>query len=158
MWPCTRVLASLLTVYISKLELGASTTLYRFSLNTSTPSQWKLCPPEHQEVSSFLVREQRISCNVTYPDYHVYYWSCLKQILLCLNRLIISPTAITPSECVCNVYHPYPSWMITSTVCDPHHGWMPEFSFYAASSLQQHSRWKHKMKKIRGLSRTLAAF
>lgn len=162
--PCTYLdLASLLTVYISawSLELGASTMLYRFSLNTSTPSQWKLCRPEHQEVSSFLVRGQRIGCNVTYPDHPVYYWCCLKQILLCLNRLIISPAAFTPSEwrvCVCNAYHPYPSWMITSAVCDPHHGWMPEFSFYAASPLQQHSRWKHKMKKIRGLSWTLAAF
>lgn len=44
--------------------------------------------------------------------------------------------------CVSHVYRPYPSWMITSALCDPHHGWTPEFSFYAASSAQQQSRWK----------------
>lgn len=44
--------------------------------------------------------------------------------------------------CVTSVYQPYTSWMITSTLCNPLHGWMPEFFFYAASSPQQHSRWK----------------
>lgn len=52
-------LDSLLTIYISKLDLGASTTIYRFSLNTSTASPWKLCSSEHEEVSSFQVREQK---------------------------------------------------------------------------------------------------
>nr|XP_033474804.1 protein dispatched homolog 3 isoform X2 [Epinephelus lanceolatus] len=32
------------------------------------------------------------------------------------------------------------SWMITSTSCEPRHGWTPEFSFYVALSPQQHSR------------------
>uniref|UniRef100_A0A3Q3EJH8 Dispatched RND transporter family member 3 n=1 Tax=Labrus bergylta TaxID=56723 RepID=A0A3Q3EJH8_9LABR len=98
---------SLLTVYISKLDLGASTTLYRFSLNTSTPSPWKLCSPDHEEVPSFQVRG-----NYT-------------------GRMTV---------CVSHVYHPYPSWMITSTSCDPRHGWAPEFAFYGALSAQQHSR------------------
>ena len=53
-------LGSLLTIYISKLDLGASTTLYRFSLNTSTPSPWKLCSTDH-EVSSFQVWEHKKS-------------------------------------------------------------------------------------------------
>uniref|UniRef100_A0A8C4HPX3 Dispatched RND transporter family member 3 n=1 Tax=Dicentrarchus labrax TaxID=13489 RepID=A0A8C4HPX3_DICLA len=108
---CTVFLGSLLTVYISKLDLGASTTLYRFSLNTSTPSPWKLCSTDHEEVSSFQAYNHPCSNYTT--------------------RMTV---------CVSHVYHPYPSWMITSTSCDPRHGWTPEFSFYAASSPQQHSR------------------
>uniref|UniRef100_A0A8C4HMN3 Dispatched RND transporter family member 3 n=1 Tax=Dicentrarchus labrax TaxID=13489 RepID=A0A8C4HMN3_DICLA len=100
--------SSLLTVYISKLDLGASTTLYRFSLNTSTPSPWKLCSTDHEEVSSFQAYNHPCSNYTT--------------------RMTV---------CVSHVYHPYPSWMITSTSCDPRHGWTPEFSFYAASSPQQ---------------------
>uniref|UniRef100_A0A673AVI6 Dispatched RND transporter family member 3 n=1 Tax=Sphaeramia orbicularis TaxID=375764 RepID=A0A673AVI6_9TELE len=99
------------SVYISKLELGTSTTLYRFSLNASTPSPWKTCSTEHEEVSSFQVRNQPCS-NYT--------------------------TRIT--VCVSSAYHPYPSWMITSGSCDPRHGWAREFSFYVALSQQQHSR------------------
>ncbi|KAE8292345.1 Protein dispatched-like protein 3 [Larimichthys crocea] len=107
----TNQTGSLLTVYVSKLDLGASTTLYRFSLNTSTPSPWKLCSTDHQEVSTFQAYNHPRS-NYT-------------------SRMTV---------CVSHVYHPYPSWMITSTSCDPRHGWTPEFSFYAASSPQQHSR------------------
>ncbi|XP_044053899.1 protein dispatched homolog 3 [Siniperca chuatsi] len=107
----TNQTGSLLTVYISKLDLRASTTLYRFSLNTSTPSPWKLCGIEHEEVSSFQAYNQPRSNYTT--------------------RMTV---------CVSHVYHPYPSWMITSASCDPRHGWTPEFSFYAASSPQQHSR------------------
>lgn len=50
---------SLLTVYISKLDLGTSTTLYRFSLNTSVPSPWKPCSTDPQEVASFQVSESK---------------------------------------------------------------------------------------------------
>lgn len=52
---CPGVSASLLTVYISMLELGASTTLYRFSLNSSIPSPFPhpQCISDHQDVSSF---------------------------------------------------------------------------------------------------------
>ncbi|XP_040898585.1 protein dispatched homolog 3 [Toxotes jaculatrix] len=103
---------SLLTVYVSKLDLGVSTTLYRFSLNTSTPSPWKLCSTEHEEVSSFQAYNQPHSNYTT--------------------RMTV---------CVSHVYHPYPSWMITSGSCEPHHVWTPEFSFYVAMSpQQQHSR------------------
>ncbi|XP_041643760.1 protein dispatched homolog 3 [Cheilinus undulatus] len=102
---------SLFTVYISKLELGASTTLYRFSLNTSIPAPWKLCSTDHEEVSSFQAYNQPCS-NFT-------------------SRMTV---------CVSHVYHPYPSWMITSTSCDPRHGWTAEFAFYVASSPQLHSR------------------
>ncbi|KAI3372432.1 hypothetical protein L3Q82_022919 [Scortum barcoo] len=101
----------LLTVYISKLDPGASPMVYRFSLNTSTPSPWKLCSGEHGEVSSFQAYNQPRSNYTT--------------------RMTV---------CVSHVYHPYPSWMITSALCDPRHGWTPEFSFYVASSPQQHSR------------------
>ncbi|XP_076586761.1 protein dispatched homolog 3 isoform X1 [Chaetodon auriga] len=107
----TNQAGSLLTVYISKLDLGASTTIYRFSLNTSTPSPWKLCSTEHGELPSFQAYNQPRSNYTT--------------------RMTV---------CVSHVYHPYPSWMITSTSCDPRHGWTPEFSFYGASSPQQHSR------------------
>uniref|UniRef100_A0A8C7GID8 Dispatched RND transporter family member 3 n=1 Tax=Oncorhynchus kisutch TaxID=8019 RepID=A0A8C7GID8_ONCKI len=43
----------LLTVYVSKLDVGASITLYRFSLNTSMPSPWKSLSPRNGEVPSF---------------------------------------------------------------------------------------------------------
>ncbi|XP_058493057.1 protein dispatched homolog 3 isoform X2 [Solea solea] len=103
---------SLLTVHISKLDLGASTTLYRFSLNTSVPSPWKLCSAEPKEVSSFQAYNQPQS-NYT-------------------SRMTV---------CVSHVYHPYPSWMITSGSCESRHGWTPEFSFYVAGTPQQtHSR------------------
>ncbi|KAF3850747.1 hypothetical protein F7725_012519 [Dissostichus mawsoni] len=75
--------------------------LYRFSLNTSTPSPWKLCSTEHEQVSSFQAYNQPRG-NYT-------------------RRMTV---------CVSHVYHPYPSWMITSTSCEPRHGWSPEFSFY----------------------------
>lgn len=102
---------SLMTVYILKLDHGASTTLYRFSLNTSIPSPWKMCSTEREEVSSFQAFNQP----------HGNY----------TTRMTV---------CVSRVYLPYHSWMITSGLCDPHHGWSPEFSFYVASSPQQHSR------------------
>uniref|UniRef100_A0A3B5A1J9 Dispatched RND transporter family member 3 n=1 Tax=Stegastes partitus TaxID=144197 RepID=A0A3B5A1J9_9TELE len=105
--PFCTVSGSLLTIYISKLDLAASATVYRFSLNTSIPSPWKMCSTEHEEVSSF-----QPCSNYT-------------------TRMTV---------CVSHVYHPNPSWMITSSSCDPHHGWTPEFSFYVAASPQQQSR------------------
>ncbi|KAM4616834.1 protein dispatched homolog 3 [Polymixia lowei] len=101
----------LLTVYISKLDLGASSTHYRFSLNASAPSPWKLLGPGHEDVSSFQAYNQPCS-NYT--------------------------TQMT--VCVSNVYHPHTSWMITSGACDPHHGWTSEFSFFVAFTQQQRSR------------------
>ncbi|KAL3063332.1 hypothetical protein OYC64_002992 [Pagothenia borchgrevinki] len=101
----------LLTVFISKLDHVSSATLYRFSLNTSTPSPWKLCSTEHEQVSSFQAYNQPRG-NYT-------------------SRMTV---------CVSHVYHPYPSWMITSTSCERRHGWSPEFSFYVATSVQQSSR------------------
>lgn len=101
----------LVTVYVSKLDHGASTTIYRFSLNTSIPSPWKMCSTEREEVSSFQAFNQP----------HGNYTA----------RMTV---------CVSHVYLPYDSWMITSGSCDPRHGWMPDFSFYVASSPQQHSR------------------
>ncbi|KAK2837458.1 hypothetical protein Q5P01_014670 [Channa striata] len=109
--PSTNQTGSLLTVFISKLDLGASADLYRFSLNTSTPSPWKLCSTQHEEVSSFQA----------YSQPHSNY----------TTRMTV---------CVSHVYHPYTSWMITSGSCDPRHGWTPDFSFYVAASLQKHSR------------------
>ncbi|XP_029366152.1 protein dispatched homolog 3 [Echeneis naucrates] len=101
---------SLLTVYISKLDLGASTPIYRFSLNTSTPSPWKQCSTQHEEVSSFQA----------YNQPHNNY----------TTRMTV---------CVSNVYHPYPRWMITSGSCEPRHGWTSDFSFYVAVSSQLHN-------------------
>ncbi|XP_005729456.1 patched domain-containing protein 2 [Pundamilia nyererei] len=100
----------LVTVYVSKLDHGASTTIYRFSLNASIPSPWKMCSTE-REVSSFQAFNQP----------HGNYTA----------RMTV---------CVSHVYLPYDSWMITSGSCDPRHGWTPDFSFYVASSPQQHSR------------------
>ncbi|XP_037537034.1 protein dispatched homolog 3 [Nematolebias whitei] len=105
------VSSPLLTVYISKLHQGGSTTIYRFSLNTSVPSPWKMCSPEHEEVSSFQAFSQ------PYNNYS-------RRMTVCVSR----------------VYRPYPSWMITFGSCELHHGWNPEFSFYVAVSPQQNSR------------------
>uniref|UniRef100_A0A3Q4I3T5 Dispatched RND transporter family member 3 n=1 Tax=Neolamprologus brichardi TaxID=32507 RepID=A0A3Q4I3T5_NEOBR len=99
------------TVYVSKLDHGASTTIYRFSLNASIPSPWKMCSTEREEVSSFQAFNQP----------HGNYTA----------RMTV---------CVSHVYLPYDSWMITSGSCDPRHGWTPDFSFYVASSPQQQSR------------------
>ncbi|XP_047236179.1 protein dispatched homolog 3 isoform X1 [Girardinichthys multiradiatus] len=101
----------MLTVYMSKLVQGGSTTIYRFSLNTSIPSPWKVCSTEHDEVSSFQAFSH--PCN----NY--------------TSRMTV---------CVSREYRPYPSWMITSGLCDPRHGWTQEFSFYVAASPQQNSR------------------
>ncbi|XP_006784099.1 protein dispatched homolog 3 [Neolamprologus brichardi] len=101
----------LVTVYVSKLDHGASTTIYRFSLNASIPSPWKMCSTEREEVSSFQAFNQP----------HGNYTA----------RMTV---------CVSHVYLPYDSWMITSGSCDPRHGWTPDFSFYVASSPQQQSR------------------
>ncbi|XP_029112957.1 protein dispatched homolog 3 isoform X2 [Scleropages formosus] len=43
----------LCTVYVSKLDIGAAVTLYRFSLNASVPSPWKALTPGNGEVPSF---------------------------------------------------------------------------------------------------------
>lgn len=64
-WPLYLFQGPLVTVYVSKLDHGASTTIYRFSLNTSIPSPWKMCSTEREEVSSFQVWEQEKS----QPDY-----------------------------------------------------------------------------------------
>uniref|UniRef100_A0A3Q2FR85 Dispatched RND transporter family member 3 n=1 Tax=Cyprinodon variegatus TaxID=28743 RepID=A0A3Q2FR85_CYPVA len=100
--------SSLLTVYMSKLVQGGSTTIYRFSLNTSVPSPWKVCSTEHDEVSSFQA--------FSHP-----FDNYTSRMTVCISR----------------EYRPYPSWMLTSSSCDPRHGWTPEFSFYVAASLQQ---------------------
>ena len=46
----------LLTVFVSRLEVRASTPLYRFSLNASSPAPWTAPRPDNGEVSSFQVR------------------------------------------------------------------------------------------------------
>ncbi|KAM4579021.1 protein dispatched homolog 3 isoform 2-T3 [Fundulus diaphanus] len=109
--PSTNQTGSMLTVYMSKLVQGGSTTIYRFSLNTSVPSLWKVCSAEHDEVSSFQAFSHPCS-NYT-------------------SRMTV---------CVSREYRPYPSWMITSGSCDHRHGWTEEFPFYVASSPQQNSR------------------
>lgn len=45
----------LLTVYISKLDMGSAVTLYRFSLNATVPAPWTALTPDHGEVPSFQV-------------------------------------------------------------------------------------------------------
>uniref|UniRef100_A0AAY4B7B5 SSD domain-containing protein n=1 Tax=Denticeps clupeoides TaxID=299321 RepID=A0AAY4B7B5_9TELE len=44
---------TLLTVYMSKLDMGAAVTLYRFSLNSSVLTPWTPLTPGHGEVPSF---------------------------------------------------------------------------------------------------------
>ncbi|KAM9742834.1 protein dispatched homolog 3 isoform 1-T2 [Menidia menidia] len=109
--PSTNQTGPLLTVYISKLDHGVSTAIYRFSLNASVSSPWKMCGAEHEEVARFQVFSQP----------HANY----------TTRMAV---------CVSRVYRPNPSWMITTGSCDPRHGWTPEFSFYVAASPQQNSR------------------
>ncbi|XP_042564100.1 protein dispatched homolog 3 [Clupea harengus] len=101
----------LLTVYVSKLDMGSAVTQYRFSLNASVPAPWVTLPHGHGEVPSFQA----------YGSPHSNYSTKL-------------------TVCVSHTYHPHPRWMITSRSCDPHHGLRAEFSFYVASAEQQHSR------------------
>ncbi|PWA19700.1 hypothetical protein CCH79_00006861 [Gambusia affinis] len=136
--PSTNNTDSLLTVYMSKLAQGGSTTIYRFSLNTSIPSPWKVCSAERDEVSSFQVWEQAKpsprSVRGTYRQ---------NNLLLLSEQAFSHPQKNYTSRmtvCVSREYRPYPSWMITSGLCDPRHGWTQEFSFYVAASPQQNSR------------------
>lgn len=133
---------SLLSVYMSKLAQGGSTTIYRFSLNTSILSPWKVCSTERDEVSSFQVWEQ------TKPFLRSVRGTCRQNNLLLLSEQAFSrPQRNYTSRmtvCVSREYRPYPSWMITSGLCDPRHGWTQEFSFYVAASPQQNSRWNNK--------------
>ncbi|XP_062399828.1 protein dispatched homolog 3 [Sardina pilchardus] len=101
----------LLTVYVSKLDMGSAVTLYRFSLNGTVPAPWTSLTPGHGEVPSFQA----------YGSPHSNF----------STRLTV---------CVSHAYRPNPHWMITTRPCDPHHGWRAEFNFYVASAEQQHSR------------------
>ncbi|KAM9810287.1 protein dispatched homolog 3 [Neosynchiropus ocellatus] len=101
----------LLTVCVSKMASGAASTVYRFTLNTSTPAPPQPGGTEHDEVSFFQA----------YNQSHGNY----------TRRM---------TACVSRVYRPDTSWMLTSGSCDRHHGWTPEFSFYVSSSPQQRSR------------------
>ncbi|XP_048099719.1 protein dispatched homolog 3 isoform X1 [Alosa alosa] len=101
----------LLTVYVSKLDMGSAVTLYRFSLNATVPAPWTALTPGHGEVPSFQA----------YGSPHSNF----------STRLTV---------CVSHAYRPNPHWMITTRSCDPHHGWRAEFNFYVASAEQQHTR------------------
>ncbi|KAJ3603849.1 hypothetical protein NHX12_028590 [Muraenolepis orangiensis] len=101
----------LLTVYISKLEVRASSALYRYSLNGSAPPPWRPPSSENGEVSSFQAYDQ------PHRNYS--------------QRMTV---------CVSHVYQPHTSWMLTAAECEPHHGWTPEFSFFASFARQEHSR------------------
>ncbi|XP_053726240.1 protein dispatched homolog 3 isoform X1 [Synchiropus splendidus] len=101
----------LLTVCVSKMESGAASTVYRFTLNTSTPAAPQPSGTQHDEVSFFQA----------YNESHGNY----------TRRM---------TACVSRVYRPDTSWMLTSGSCDHRHGWTPEFSFYVSPSPQQHSR------------------
>ncbi|XP_061762057.1 protein dispatched homolog 3 [Nerophis ophidion] len=106
--------AFLLTVFVSKLNLRSSTTVYRFSLNASTPSPWQLCSTDHDQVPLFQAFSQP--------------WQNYTQ------RMTV---------CVSHDYHPYPSWMMTSRSCDRRHNWIPDFSFFVAAAPQRSSRKLH---------------
>ncbi|KAJ8380072.1 hypothetical protein SKAU_G00008500 [Synaphobranchus kaupii] len=101
----------LLTVYVSKLDVGAAITLYRFSLNASVPSPWKALSPGNGEIPSFQA----------FSGPHRNF----------STRMTV---------CVAHAARPHPRWMITSRSCDPRDGWRSEFSFYVASAEQLHSR------------------
>ncbi|KAM6954437.1 protein dispatched homolog 3 [Aplochiton taeniatus] len=101
----------LLTVYVSKLDIGASMSLFRFSLNSSVSSPWKPLSPGHGDVPYFQA----------YSRPHGNYSTCMR-------------------VCVSHVYRSNPRWMMTSKTCDPRHGWRSEFSFYVALAQQPNSR------------------
>ncbi|KAF5892339.1 protein dispatched 3-like, partial [Clarias magur] len=101
----------LLTVYVSKLEVDAPVTLYRYSLSASMPAPWRALSPRHGDVPSFQAYNSR----------HGNYSA----------RLTV---------CVSHAYHPRPRWMLTLGSCDPSHGWRSDFSFFVALSEQKNSR------------------
>ncbi|KAJ8400930.1 hypothetical protein AAFF_G00388870 [Aldrovandia affinis] len=120
----------LLTVYVSKLDVGAASALYRFSLNASAPSPWRPLTPGNGEVPSFQA----------FSGPHSNF----------STRMTV---------CVFHAARPHPRWMITSRSCDSRHGWRSEFSFYVASAEQQHSRKLYfaQLKHSPYLSRVCAA-
>ncbi|XP_027006751.1 protein dispatched homolog 3 [Tachysurus fulvidraco] len=101
----------LLTVFVSKLEVDAPVTLYRYSLSASMPAPWRALSPRHGDVPSFQA----------YNSYHGNF----------TTRLTV---------CVSHAYHPRPRWMLTLGSCDPRHGWRSNFSFFVAHSEQKNSR------------------
>ncbi|XP_026781706.3 protein dispatched homolog 3 [Pangasianodon hypophthalmus] len=101
----------LLTVFVSKLEVDAPVTLYRYSLSASMPAPWRALSPRHGDVPSFQAYNSR----------HGNYSA----------RLTV---------CVSHAYHPRPRWMLTLGSCDPRHGWRSDFSFFVAPSEQKNSR------------------
>ncbi|CAL8342743.1 unnamed protein product [Lota lota] len=107
----TNTSGALLTVFVSKLAVRASSPLYRFSLNSSAPSPWTRPGPDNGEVTSFQA----------YTRAHRKYSS----------RMTV---------CVSHAYQPHTSWMISTAACQPRHGWTPEFSFFVSLARQEHSR------------------
>ncbi|KAF7694936.1 protein dispatched homolog 3 [Silurus meridionalis] len=101
----------LLTVFVSKLEVDAPVTLYRYSLSASMPAPWRALSPRHGDVPSFQA----------YNSHHGNFSA----------RLTV---------CVSHAYHPRPRWMLTLGSCDPRHGWRSNFSFFVAPSEQKNSR------------------
>ncbi|KAL4623065.1 hypothetical protein GN956_G19313 [Arapaima gigas] len=64
----------LCTVYVSKLDVSAAVTLYRFSLNASAPSPWKPATPGDGEVPSFQAFSEphsNFSTRMTVCVFHV---------------------------------------------------------------------------------------
>lgn len=76
---------SLLTIYISKLDQGVSTTIYSFSLNASIESPWKICSTDHEELSSFQVRRGKEATSV-----HFLIANHAKETQTDCNELILS--------------------------------------------------------------------
>ncbi|XP_062855404.1 protein dispatched homolog 3 [Trichomycterus rosablanca] len=101
----------LVTVYISKLELDTSVTLYRYSLNASIPSPWRALSPKQGDVPSFQAYSGR-------------HGNFSTQLTVCMSH----------------AYHPRPRWMLTLGSCDPHHGWRADFRFFVSLTEQKNSK------------------
>nr|XP_055024422.1 protein dispatched homolog 3 isoform X1 [Misgurnus anguillicaudatus] len=101
----------LLTVYVSKLDLGSPAPVYRYSLSANVPAPWQASSGGQGDV----------------PFFQAY-------------RSPHSNFSTRMTVCVSHAYHPRPRWMLTLRSCDGSRRWMAEFEFFVALAEQQHSR------------------
>ncbi|KAM8927920.1 protein dispatched homolog 3 isoform 2-T2 [Pelodytes ibericus] len=103
------------TVYVTRCKWEGRVTIYRLSMNASTPPPWQSVVPGEDDVSLFQV-------------YKVPYGNFTRKLTACVSTIGL-PSETCPKK-----------WMITSSACDNRRGWKFDFSFYVADKEQPASR------------------
>nr|XP_033778748.1 protein dispatched homolog 3 isoform X1 [Geotrypetes seraphini] len=103
------------TVYVTRCKVKDHPTVYRLSLNASTPMSWQPVLPRDGEIPSFQV-------------YNVPFGNFTKKLTACVSTVGLSKKVCTRK------------WLLTSSTCDSRRGWKFDFSFYVADEKQQLTR------------------